>query len=681
MYVRLARESITRQRRLYYLTESVAALIVMLVYALSALTDYKPILQSAAKILDSSSLVPAFLNLALVVILLFSVTFLIYLNTLRMQRRTRELGLYRLMGLTRAQLTGSLIVESLMVGAVTVVAGIALGILVSKLFAMILVRMLHLHLSVGLLVSGRAIRDVVVIFGILYLAQGALNAIFVNNTSLLNLIRKISHADQALRVRRRDYWLAGFSVILIGFSYWALLNMMDLLLRNNVMIGLLGVALAAMALGTYWFFTSGIRVALNWLRHFPKLYWQNGQMIVLANIAKRIRVNMHSLWLTTMLSMATITVLGSAAMMYQAGQAEVAFSLPAAVVANGRGIKPVNQTLDKLAITPLNQVAIEGKIVTGKVTLVNRGNLTEHNRHAYTVMSLSAYQRARKVEPQLDDLQLHGKETALILYDRSTYKSNKGPRHRNWGPLKIMPNQMNLKVKYLIDRYPLGGYNYFERAMIVSDRVYAQLEGQKDHLALYDFATNKDRTAVTKALTPIANQDDMQDFMYQNKHDLFYFTQNTRATDLYSSRESIGLLLPERRQADALFGFLLFLMLLIGVVFMLATGSILMLKQLAIAQTEVDSIQTLKRLGMQTKAVQHMVYRQTLIIFSLPLIVGSLHSLLLLHFLSDALDNPATWLGIVVSGIYVLVYAGFYLITARAVNRMVNQPLKRLAVF
>lgn len=123
-------------------------------------------------------------------------------------------------------------------------------------------------------------------------------------------------------------------------------------------------------------------------------------------------------------------------MMYQAGQAEVAFSLPAAVVANGRGIKPVNQTLDKLAITPLHQVAIEGKIVTGKVTLVNRGNLTEHNRHAYTVMSLSAYQRARKVEPQLDDLQLHGKETALILYDRSTYKSNKGPRHRNWGPLK-----------------------------------------------------------------------------------------------------------------------------------------------------------------------------------------------------------------------------------------------------
>ncbi|WP_054777715.1 hypothetical protein [Lacticaseibacillus saniviri] len=49
MYVRLARESITRHRRLYYLTESVAALIVMLVYALSALTDYKPILQSAAK--------------------------------------------------------------------------------------------------------------------------------------------------------------------------------------------------------------------------------------------------------------------------------------------------------------------------------------------------------------------------------------------------------------------------------------------------------------------------------------------------------------------------------------------------------------------------------------------------------------------------------------------------------
>ncbi|WP_341532716.1 FtsX-like permease family protein, partial [Latilactobacillus sakei] len=68
--------------------------------------------------------------------------------------------------------------------------------------------------------------------------------------------------------------------------------------------------------------------------------------------------------------------------------------------------------------------------------------------------------------------------------------------------------------------------------------------------------------------------------------------------------------------------------------FMLATGSIIMLKQLSEAQEEILQYKTLKRIGMTYSEIKRTIYFQILIIFLLPIILGTLHAIFAIRLLS-----------------------------------------------
>ena len=73
------------------------------------------------------------LGLGAVVLRVFSLIFLFYTNSFLMKRRKKEFGLSHVLGMGKGNLTRILVWETLMIGGISLGAGLVSGILLSKL--------------------------------------------------------------------------------------------------------------------------------------------------------------------------------------------------------------------------------------------------------------------------------------------------------------------------------------------------------------------------------------------------------------------------------------------------------------------------------------------------------------------------------------------------------------------
>ncbi|WP_191991424.1 FtsX-like permease family protein [Lacticaseibacillus manihotivorans] len=112
-----------RHRGMHQLFAIVLGILVAMMYAVAALIEAQPLLNKIGQGSNMTSLFPAALVVVLVVMMLFSVMFMVYLNGLLIARREHEFQLYRRLGMPQWRLNFSLVGETLISGC----AGLAGG--------------------------------------------------------------------------------------------------------------------------------------------------------------------------------------------------------------------------------------------------------------------------------------------------------------------------------------------------------------------------------------------------------------------------------------------------------------------------------------------------------------------------------------------------------------------------
>ncbi|KRM72465.1 antimicrobial peptide ABC transporter permease [Lacticaseibacillus brantae DSM 23927] len=662
--------------------------MIMTAYAILALANYPALLKPAAKALGDARIVPLLLNVTLVVLLLFTFTFLVYLNNLVTQRLIREVGVYRLYGLSRNRLTVTMVVQRGVLALVTIPIGLVMGVIVSKFFAMILARMLHLRVAMNLVIVPESLVEIGGLFLVMYLAIGLLNGLYLNRTKLLNLLTARVNLNRVTTPKVRDYLLGIVGLVLIAGAYYytenaiAMVRVLNPILGPYGMIIGFGVVTLGVLLGTYWVIRFGVPAAIDQLRRRSRFYWKKNRPALFTSIVQRVYFNAHSLWLTTVLSAVTITMLGSAAVLYQAAQTTVTESTAMSVTASAQGVGLVEETMRDAGIVPKQRLFIQTKSIAARVRLIDRGNGAVTEMEPYSAMSLSTYNRARAVQKNLPKLQLTGKEAIIILPEKAVYRGvNRGVRTNFNRPIEILPHQSTLYLKAFSNLFPLGYNNYYSRILLVTDATYANLKGAKDRLAGFTL-TEQQAAKITAKLGRDKVVDQYTQYMTINEKTGSYEPQDLETDNpALFGRYNYALQDQQQQEVNTLFGFLLFLMIVTGGVFMLATGSILVLKQLAVMRVEGQKIQSLKRLGWPSEVTRRVIYQQLAVIFFLPLAIGGIHSFFAIRFFAQWLDNPPGVLGFIIVGIYALVYSGFYFMTANIANQMENQAIRRDSIF
>ncbi len=134
-YIRLAVSNIKKNKPVYYPFFLTNILSVMIFYVMASIQN-----QTIIATLPGSYIFVQFLKVGVVMTGMFAGVFLLYTNGLLIRQRKKELGLYTIFGLEKKHIAKVLMLESLLLTTTGLVAGIVLG----KLFFLVLLKLLHL---------------------------------------------------------------------------------------------------------------------------------------------------------------------------------------------------------------------------------------------------------------------------------------------------------------------------------------------------------------------------------------------------------------------------------------------------------------------------------------------------------------------------------------------------------
>jgi len=113
-------------------------------------------------------------------------------------------------------------------------------------------------------------------------------------------------------------------------------------------------------------------------------------------------------------------------------------------------------------------------------------------------------------------------------------------------------------------------------------------------------------------------------------------------------------------------GVMVFIGGFVGIVFLLATGSIIYFKQMAESTMDKPSYAILRKVGVTKDEIRRSIAKQIGFIFLLPLLIALLHSYFALNtgkvIFGITNVTPIFWS----AGVYIIIYAFFYVLTVRS---------------
>ncbi|MEG9461292.1 MAG: FtsX-like permease family protein, partial [Bacillus amyloliquefaciens] len=153
-----------------------------------ALDEMKSSIKGAAAIRAASVLLVAIVSV-----------FLLYANTIFIKRRGREIGLFRLIGMTKMHIFRILSTENFILYFGSIWIGIFAGFSLSKLCMMMLFHTVGVKASVSLFFSSKALVQTLIVFGAIYVLIMMMNYLFIKRQSILSLFKTASSSESGIR--------------------------------------------------------------------------------------------------------------------------------------------------------------------------------------------------------------------------------------------------------------------------------------------------------------------------------------------------------------------------------------------------------------------------------------------------------------------------------------------------
>lgn len=624
-FTSLAGRNIRRRFRTYLSYLLSQTFSVMVFYVFMAIYYNRQFFQLSQ---DSVKVMVLFRSSAIVVAL-FSIMFVWYSNGFFVRSRTKELGTYALLGMERRQIAWLLFLENITLGLLSLVAGIGLGSLFSRLCSVLLIRMTRGTTSVSFTFAPEAVILTVMLFAGLILITSLHTSSLIYRLRLIDLFQA-SH--QGERIPKVSVLSAILSILFIAAGY----TLADIAGSGFVVVAAIPILLLTIT-GTYMLFRNVIPAVIRGIRSNRSIYYHGTRMISTSQLLYRIRGNVSTLATIAVLTAVTITACGTAFTLYLGSHAWASAAAPFS-------FSYVQQTpeLDTRVQQVMDQhLELSTKSVMSVPFLWVNVEYDHQNSSSVMIRPTLSDRVAAIAKSQYDAAaQMQGRAPSpAIEQGRCIIVTRQPLRNYNYDVLDIHVASSILKpLKRTI--LPVVGQSQAGNMMVVSDATYAELlrknVGQQQTVQGYMVSHPEKTQAVSTALEKIVPQ-------------TANFSSYIEISNLWFGQ----------------FGIIAFIGLFLGLVFVFATGSIISYKQLMEAQEERARYIVLRDIGVSRIEVRQIVARQMAVVFGLPLLVGVCHSTAALIALRNLLGmNILPYCALVVA-VYVALYSIYYVFTVR----------------
>lgn len=615
LYLKLALDSIRKNRRLYIPYIFIGSVMVMIHYILNTLS-LSPLLRE----FKGGSTLRTMLPFGAEVVLLFSVIFLFYCSRFILRQRHAEFGLYNVLGMGKKNLTGLMIVENLLTATASILLGLLLGLALAKLAETAMMRLIKAEVDYALRLNSASMRGTALGFAVIYGVILLSAIVTVWRSDPLQLMRS---AQAGEKPPRANWVLALLGLVLLIWAYHDAVTIVNPLKALTTFF----YAVVLVIIATYLLFIAGSVAVCRLMQRSKRYYYKANHFVSVSIMAYRMKRNGAGLASICILLTMVLVMLSAVLSLYIGAEESLLERYPQDVQFYTSASRWEDFTEENFASRRalIQEIAPEQTDVqeyvwaevsgmfSGDGIIIDYSTVpkeqVDYDDVGYlNVVSLEDYNRLTG-----ENLTLDADECLLlcrgVTYDAGTFTLQGG------APLRVREARE--------DALDLGSntiYMFPTVTLITPD-----MRGVLAHLPLsYDgtpglnmgvywhYSFNMAGTAADKSAMYNVLMNHMQELAFpRNEGGGYAFYLGVREH--------------ERDDFYGTYGGLFFLGILLGIVFITAAVLIIYYKQLSEGYEDQKRFAIMQKIGMTQREIRRSINSQVLTVFFAPLLLAGVH--------------------------------------------------------
>lgn len=605
------------------------------------------------------------------------------------KRRNKEFGIYLTLGMSKRKISVILFFETLLIGIVSLVAGLVIGTILSQFMSVIVANMFDADMTkFKFIFSMKACVKTLIYFAIMYVLVMIFNTFSISRCKLIDLLnagKKTEKVTMKNPVVCTIVFVIGVGIL--SYAYW----MVTRGVRTLNTFDKIGIPIALGCVATFLIFWSVSGFMIRIFTSIKSVYYKGVNSFVLRQFCSKINTTVFSTTVICIMLFITISVLSAALSMKDSLSKDLDSMCPVDVqlakysydamseaYATSQNMNEKDREMledSKLSIIEtLNNSGFDAQKYFKDVAEYNIYNtgLTVKDKDTLGDINTDDYQfMADTIMPVMT---IGDYNSVARLYGNSTYELNDDEYIivADYKNMVMIRNQalkkgiiLSVNGKEYKPRYneckdgfvQIGVQNMNDGILVVPDNAVKPQQVRNMGLSAdYRADTKEERYSIETQLDNL-----MKNISFKKS----FISWNSRI-ELAESSVGLGALVT-------------FIALYLGIIFLISSAAILALRELSDSADNKERYGMLRKLGVDERMIDMALFKQIGIFFAFPLILALIHSVFGIKFINIILatmgmSSMAASIGLTLAFVAVI-YGGYFLITYLC-SRSIIRPVR-----
>ena len=595
--------------------------------------------------------------------------------------------IYLTLGMSKRKISVILFFETLLIGIVSLVAGLVIGTILSQFMSVIVANMFDADMTkFKFIFSMKACVKTLIYFAIMYVLVMIFNTFSISRCKLIDLLnagKKTEKVTMKNPVVCTIVFVIGVGIL--SYAYW----MVTRGVKSINIINKIGVPIALGCVATFLIFWSVSGFMIRIFTSIKSVYYKGVNSFVLRQFCSKINTTVFSTTVICIMLFITISVLSAALSMKDSLSKDLDSMCPVDVQLAKYSYDAMSEAYETAQdMNEKDREMLEDSKLSIIETLNNSG--FDAQKYFKNVTEYNIYNTGLKVKDTLGDVytdDYHFIAEAIMpvmtisdynsvarLYGNSTYELNDDEYIivADYKNMVMIRNQalkkgiiLSVNGKEYKPRYDeckdgfvqIGVQNMDDGILVVPDNAVKPQQVRNMGLSAdYRADTKEERYSIETQLDNL-----MKNISFQTS----FISWNSRI-DLAESSVGLGALVT-------------FIALYLGIIFLISSAAILALRELSDSADNKERYGMLRKLGVDERMIDMALFKQIGIFFAFPLILALIHSVFGIKFINIILatmgmSSMAASIGLTLAFVAVI-YGGYFLITYLC-SRSIIRPVR-----
>ena len=657
MYSKIALGNVKKSYKDYSIYFLTLTLAVCIFYSFNSIESQKAILelnQSESENLDMMLKIISYISVFVSCIL---GCLIVYANNFLIKKRKRELGIYMTLGMGKGKISKILIIETVLVGIISLIGGILLGIVLSQGLSIFTSKLFDVSMSeYKFIFSSKAMSKTILYFGLIFILVTILNSFTISKYKIIDLLN-YSKKSEDIKIKSSIIYIFIFiiAVLCLIVAYKTIINNgleLNYKFSLSIILGIIGTVLVFFSLAGF---------GVNIIKKSKSIYFKDLNIFIVKQLNSKINTNFISMSVICLMLFITIVMLSTGLSFKNALEKSLEETTPFDATATmyydseyqndiESTLKELNFNLDdneKYAY--YNEYIINETLSKSLDKYINENQKKELSKvDSYNIYAIkeSEYNKVMELENE-EKVNLNNGEILITSNNDKVIKPlNDILKENN----KIDLNNKvytikNNKVVTVSTRTTNFADNFI--SIIVKDNEINNLNAtlSANYLNINYDSNNRHKSE--------EKFDELFKSFFNGeiKNDKVGFIIGYTKDQIYAGNKGMTTIF-------------IFVGIYLGIVFLISSMAVLSLQQLSEASDSIDRYKSLKRIGANERMINKTIFIQTLLYFALPLVLAFIHSIVAIDVISDFISvfgNPNIATSSIITGlIFIVIYMGYF---------------------